>query len=311
MSLSLGTALLITGILGFMLTPDGWPWSGSFWDAFFNPTFLPMLMTKLSGACALGSIFALTYVSLSKQEPVFREEVLGKIGRIFLTTLLLVSASAFWYFYTVPPAFKTHAVFSVITSAYSGNSESFWIANTAGFILLGIIAWLACMGSNKLRYLVIPAIIVSVLFVAQFERIREFGRGPYIIPGYMYTNQVLMQEKAFFDQQGLLNQSYWYNATTTNADLVAQGQYLFGQNCSVCHTIGGGVNDISKRVKGRPQDGIYAIIGHTQEMVPYMSPFSGNERERKILAEYLYKVAIGQVKVPSQSRFLSLGEDDQ
>lgn len=35
------SAFLITGIMGFMLTSDGWPWDKSFWSAFFNPSFVP------------------------------------------------------------------------------------------------------------------------------------------------------------------------------------------------------------------------------------------------------------------------------
>ena len=33
----LGSAFLISGILGFMLTPDGWPWGRGLLSAFFNP----------------------------------------------------------------------------------------------------------------------------------------------------------------------------------------------------------------------------------------------------------------------------------
>ncbi len=47
-------------------------------------------------------------------------------------------------------------------------------------------------------------------------------------------------------------------------------------------------NDIRERLAGRPLDGVNAIIGLTQELGPFMTPFTGSEQERLLLAEYLY-----------------------
>ncbi len=52
---------------------------------------------------------------------------------------------------------------------------------------------------------------------------------------------------------------------------------LFGRNCSACHIIGG-INSIQDAVKGRSEDGIIVILGHTHEMVPFKPPFSGTEQ---------------------------------
>ena len=65
------SAFLITGILGFMLTPDGWPWDRSFWSAFFNPSFLPQLAVRLSWAFGLGAIFATGYLFISREKRGF------------------------------------------------------------------------------------------------------------------------------------------------------------------------------------------------------------------------------------------------
>ena len=70
------------------------------------------------------------------------------------------------------------------------------------------------------------------------------------MPGYMYANQVLLKEGPLFDKKGALKGAYWFNETVNNPDVVRQGVYLFAQNCSACHTIGG-INDIRDRVGGK------------------------------------------------------------
>lgn len=300
------SAVLITGILGFMLTPDGWPWTGSFWGAFFNPTYAPQLAVRLSGAMSLGALFTLMYLQTAPHTESFRRDAARVFGAVGLGALLLTAATTVWYFSVVPPAFKAYTVFAVFTSALSNWQPLFWPINLLGFAFLLFTVWAAWRNHmNAMKYAIIPAVLLSLLYVSEFERIREFARGPYVIPGYMYANQILLTEKPLYDQHGLLANSYWYNAVVIRSSTASEGQYLFGRNCSVCHTIGGGINDIGLRVRGRSADGIYAIIGHTQEMVPFMSPFTGTDRERRILANYLSQVANGQIKHVSNERFVA------
>ncbi|MDA8240978.1 MAG: c-type cytochrome, partial [Nitrospiraceae bacterium] len=161
----------------------------------------------------------------------------------------------------------------------------------------------AMRGSTLLvKILILPAILISMGFVSEFERIREFIRGPYLMPGYMYANQVLLKETLVLDKEGLLKNAYWYNSITKRPDVVNQGAYLFAQNCSACHTIGG-INDIAKRVQGRTEDGIFVILGHTHDMVPFMPPFSGTEQERRVMARFLDELSTGKLKMGTPSRF--------
>jgi mono/diheme cytochrome c family protein len=285
------SAVLITGILGFMLTPDGWPWGRDFFSAFFNPTFWPQLLLRLSAAYAMGAIFTTAFLSFTARPAQFRAEALRLFGRITLIASVVAAGMATWYFVAVPSRFKAQAIFSILTSYLSQHPEIFWIANVIGALLLLALGLAAARRSPQLaRVLVIPAILCCVGFVSEFERVREFIRGPYIMPGYMYANQVLLSETPIFQQQGMLPSAYWYNATGGSLDPASQGAYLFGQNCAVCHTVGG-VNNIVTRVQGRPQDGIFVIIAHTHQMVPFMPPFSGSAQEQQALATYLYQIA--------------------
>ena len=118
----------------------------------------------------------------------------------------------------------------------------------------------------------------------------------------MYANEILLSESLFLKKDGMLKNAYWFNMTAQGPTEVEEGAYLFASNCSVCHTIGG-INDISDRVRGRPQDGIAVILSHTNEMVPFMPPFSGSEKERHTLAKFLYGLSQNNLHFESPSRY--------
>ena len=284
------SAFLITGIIAFMLTPDGWPWDKDFWSAFFNPSFLPQAFLRLGMAYALGAMFAMAPLLFMRVEGAFRRRMLRVYGLVLLAALAAVAASAWRYFAVVPSTFKSFAVFAILTSYLSQYPWVFWTVNAAGATVIAALSVAALAHSRvSAKLLVLPAVFAAFCFVAEFESVREFIRGPYIMPGYMYSNQITLEESAYFKKAGLLKSSYWYNLTAGSPAGTGAGEYLFEQNCGVCHTVGG-VNDIRKRLMGRPEDGIAVILGHTDEMVPFMPPFSGTEAERKQLAGYLYKL---------------------
>jgi len=49
---------LIDGIISFMLTPGRWVETKSFWDGFFNPSFVPSLFFRTFVALSLAGIYA-------------------------------------------------------------------------------------------------------------------------------------------------------------------------------------------------------------------------------------------------------------
>ena len=303
------SAVLITGILGFMLTPDGWPWSKGFWGAFFNPSYAPQLALRVGIAYTLGTLFTLAYIAFRKGNPDFKRAAEQLFGRLFLASLAVAVLATVWYYAVVPSNAQAELILGIliIMPGLSQHVGLFWLVNAAALVLLGCVAWASTNGARRVtQVLVIPALVVMVWFVFEFERTREFVRGPYVLPGYMYANQVLLPEKAYFDQNGTLPNSYWFNANAAKADPAAQGLYLFGQNCSSCHTIGG-INDIVRRAKGRPEDGLYLIIGNTHTMVPFMAPFAGTDAERRVLASYLYKLSSGQLNAGAPARFVTSG----
>jgi mono/diheme cytochrome c family protein len=296
------SAVLITGIMGFMLTSDGWPGKKTLASAFFNPTFLPQTFFRLAFSFALGALFASVFLLFRKFGPEFRAQALRPLGWILSASLVMSVLSGAWYLAVVPSRFKTLAVYSVLTSHLSQRPEVFWLANLLGLLVLAAFAASSLGRSRALaKVLAIPALLLMIGLVAEFERVREFIRGPYILPGYMYSNQVLLAEEGLYREKGLLDNSPWFALAGKKGDETAEGLYIFKQNCSVCHTIGG-INSIADRVRGRTRDGIEVILNHTQEMVPFMAPFSGTDEERRTLAGFLFKLGNGDIKLGPSSR---------
>jgi hypothetical protein len=304
--LALSSSFLITGILGFMLTSNGWPWDQSFWSAFFNPSFLPQWLLRIGGALGLGALFSIAFLLYIHPEKGFRQEALKFFGKIVLLSYMAVVAFSWWYFKIVPSTFKTHTLFSILTSHLSQHPEVFWLVNGTAALLLLLLTLSSTKGFIfSSRILIFPAILMAIGFFSEFERIREFIRGPYLMPGYMYANQILLKEKPLLDKEGALKNAYWYNLTAGRSNPVQEATYLFALNCSVCHTIGG-MNDIKDRLRGRTEDGIFVLLGHAGDMVPFMPPFSGSEQERRVLASFLYQLANGKIEIGAPSRFFSL-----
>ncbi len=297
-----GSAFLITGIMSFMLTADGWPWDKGFASAFFNPSFLPQTLFRLALSSALGALFVMAFLLFRKFDDALRAQVLRLLGGILIFSVALSLLFGAWYLAVVPSRFKTLAVYSVLTTHLSQRTGVFRLANLIGLtILLALAASSLARARALSKILVIPALVAAMGFAAEFERVREFIRGPYVMPGYMYSNQVLLAEEDYFKEKGLLENSPWFALAGRRGDPTAEALYIFKQDCSVCHTIGG-INDIGARVRGRSRDGIAVILSHTREMVPFMAPFAGTDEERLKLADFLFKLGEGELELPPSSR---------
>lgn len=299
------SAFLISGILAFMLTPDGWPWGQTFREAYFNPTFIPQFLLRVAGGLSLGALFILSWTAWRfKGLREERERALRLSGGVFLGAAVVASVCAFVYFSRVPQTYLTHWKFAVATSYFSQTPHLLPILNLLAALFILATALAALLRRRALsRILCIPTIILCVGLVMEFERVREFVRGPYLMPGYMYANQIpLVENEALRDENGaFLPRIRWVNGKKSLSPDILAAQALFAANCGVCHTEGG-INDIRERIAGRTLDGVNAIIGITQELAPFMTPFTGSDEERLLLANYLYMSANHDPRIHQPSR---------
>ena len=301
LSCALTSAFLITGILGFMLTPGGWLDGKGLAAAFFNASFLPQLLVRLGIAFTLGSIIAAAYAVFRRDDAGMRTEAMKLFGAIAAVSLCLTAFSSAWFLAVVPSRYTVHVPFALLTSRLANLPEvipALLAIVGAGILLFSLAAYLGRL--RQTRLLVLPALILAIFYVTAFERVREFIRGPYLMPGYLYANQLLLSESHLMGKEGMASVTPWYPALAAGgAD--EHGAFLFAQNCTACHTLRG-INGIDLRVRGRSEDGLAVIIGRLHDMVPFMPPFSGNDEERRMLTRFLASLE-GQQGKNSPSRF--------
>lgn len=288
------SAILISGILGFMLTPDGWPFGQGFDQAYFNPTFVPQCFLRVGAGLVLGSLLALGWVVWRfKGTAEERSRALRLCGAILLCAAVVTAASTVVYFSNIPDTYLTHWKFAVGTASWSQHPGILPMVNgLAGLsILLTALAALLRRPTAS-RLLCIPTLLLCIGMVIEFERIREFVRGPYLLPGYMFANQIPLAETAALaaGKEGLLSRMQWINDAGEKSPAAVAGRAIFDANCGACHSIGG-INDIKARIAGRTLEGVNAITAVTQGLAPFMTPFSGTEEERLTMAAYLYDLA--------------------
>jgi len=291
---SVFSGILISGILGFMLTPQGWPWGRTFAEAYFNPTFVPQCFLRLGGGMAIGALLALAWTAWRFKAPAEqRGRVLRLCGLALLFSLPITAAASYIYFSRVPQTYLTHWKFAVATSYMTQLPDFLPAANTAAVLVL-VLAGLAALARSPWasRLLCIPALLLSLCMVMEFERVREFIRGPYLVPGYMQANQIPLVEAQALAATGqpLLPRLHWINSSGTLPPARQAARALFAANCGVCHTESG-INGIDQRLAGRSADGIDAMLGITERLAPYMTPFVGSEQERALLTEYLFQLS--------------------
>lgn len=292
-AIALCSAFLISGILGFMLTPDGWVQNQRLVSAFFNPTFWPQLALRVCGGLAMGGLWALAYVLFRRRLGLeLRHRVMRLLGGWALANGALCALATWIYLGRVPQTYAVHKLFAVLTSHLSQDAWLLWLGNllaAACIVAVALAAWLRWR--RTALALIIPALILTLGLVTEFERTREFIRGPYLMPGYMYANQIPLTQSGYVAKHGFLAGAAWYQPQPPGLTPRAPaGHALFMANCGVCHTIGG-LNDIRDRLKGRTQPSVGVMVRRTKQMVPFMPSFAGTPDEALTMAAYLYELS--------------------
>ena len=303
--------VVITGILGFMLTPGAWPQTGDFFDGFFNATYWPQLFFRTAMMFVIAACYAAIVAATLKNGG--RDTIRKMAGRWGLAGLAASGVFALWYYQVLP----AYALENLESLAYAG----FMFKLALGVALvMGAYFLLLAIGGGWLVPWPVALSMMVVLFVGILggESVRENIRRPYLIPGYMYSNQIVghdleakgvASEREQFNRSGLLA-GYGFiprtqsGITVQNSELA--GEALIKLECLACHTL---------EPRGRNSlvgilEGVDAV--DIAELLPdldgsgYMPPFVGTEQEARAAAAYLARVVGGD---PGSAAWVVRGEE--
>ncbi len=288
------TMIIITGILAFMLSPGKWLQTGRFFDGFFNPTYWPQLFMRTSVMFGIGAAYAIIVAARLGNADV-RKLVVKTASLWGAGGLLLGGVFFLWYLRALPS--EAHDLIGSLVP----QGLKIGLAVSFGFMLLYFIF----AGLRPLSLRTLPAVLaISVLFVGiwSVERTREMLRKPYVIPHYLYSNQIIAKalpakgvasEADLIDEKGILSVDPFVPEDLrqiNDKNILRAGKMVALIECSSCHVIDEkGLRPLPQMVKrlnlndAGVAEGLLTGLGG----FPYMPPFHGTAAEKKALAEYL------------------------
>ncbi|MEB3285534.1 MAG: c-type cytochrome [Candidatus Sericytochromatia bacterium] len=281
------TLAIISGILGAMLTPGSWLEERGFWGAFFNPTYLPQLILRSGLALALAAVLGLLLQGRVASENI-RGDFQRLCGQFLLMALPLMAVGGAGYLWVLPERVKALLPTALMTQRYADWASLGLGFQVAACVAVGILGLMTLRRDRLVPRLGVTLVAVLLLgWVGHFERVREFVRKPFLIPGYMYANGIRVSEVPRLNRDGLLGGARWAEVSgVVPGKEIAAGRALFRLQCAACHTLSG-PNALGDKFAGRDVDAVVGFLSVQHQVYPFMPPFVGTEVEKRALAEFL------------------------
>lgn len=290
--------VIITGILGFMMTPGSWPQTGGFFAGFFNQSYWPQLFFRTAMMFAIAGCYAALVAATLKNGG--RETVRRIAGSWGLSGLAASSVFAYWYYSILPE----HAAENLTSIGYVEVMLKLAIGIAA--ILAVYFLFLAIGKARFVNAWVGGGVLILLLVgIVGGESVREFIRRPYLMPDYMYSNQIIGHDMT---DRGIESEIKKFNAEglLTNYPLLPDelrritpdnfhdaGEVLVKVECLACHTLAqGGRNALPDLLAGIDAESAFYLLDSLSRT--YMPPFAGTDVEKRAAAAYLATISGGE-----------------
>jgi mono/diheme cytochrome c family protein len=297
--------VLINGIIGYMLTPGRWLETGSFWHGFFNESYWPSLVFRTALSLMIAGIFGLLTGSWQRDTGL-RERVVRHSARWLVAPFAVMALAAFWYLKALPEP-QESMVLQRAHEVAPWLRRFLWLSP---LLLLGGLLAVVRMPRRAQQAVAVALAVIGLAQLGSFEFIREAGRRPWVIHGFMYANAVTAAQAEQLAGRSFLANARWAgHREVTDANRLAAGAEIFRLQCSSCHSVGGPLNDIVPLSAAFTQAGLEAQLSGQGRVVPYMPPFLGDAAERQAVAAYLLQTVHGREPeraAPAAGRELAL-----
>ncbi len=296
------TMVIITAVLGFMMTPGKWmpfirEWTefSSLLTAVLNPVYIPQLAFRTSFALMSSGLFFMFLVPFFVKKQPVRYTVIKYLSIWSLTWLVPTAAAAWWYWQRIPAYMTENAPIAVATQNYATWYHTILIILLAMVVTVAIVATAGIIRSRWVpRFVMLIPFIMGIALLGYFERAREFLRKPYVIADYMYANGLLKDNYALYSEDGVLpHASFVKTKEITPDNHYEAGRDVFMLTCSRCHTVSG-INSVTGKFRylfpgdtpWTPEQ-ISNFIAGMHNVRPFMPPYPGTDAEREALSEFI------------------------
>jgi cytochrome bd-type quinol oxidase subunit 1 len=267
--------VIINGILTFMLTPGGWLATGSFWEGFFNPGFLPGMVFRTGICLALAGLYA-SLTAAREQNAELKTRMLRFNGALTLGALAVGVPSGYWYFLTLPPV----AAEQLVSARVPALAVQVMLA-AAGVLALAVLVLLLLIPRRTGAVAAGVMLALALVAMGGFEWAREAIRKPYVIHEFLYSNNLLARDAAALPAADPLPVAF------STGD---RGRDLYLHGCRSCHTIDG-YHPLREYVAGLDEAWLAGIVPRLHLYREKMPPFPGNAADAAALGRYLKSVA--------------------
>jgi cytochrome bd-type quinol oxidase subunit 1 len=282
---------VINGILTFMLTPGAWITTGSFWDAWINPTFWPSLFLRTVWALALAGIFVAIVANLDRSLDREQRRHVITAGSVFLVPLAVMIPLSIWYFAVAP-----HKASQLVLGGAVAMTMFFGFGIMTS-TLVGLYAYFGLIKNRRYINLETALLLAAIAFLAtaSMEYVREGIRKPFIVYDYMYANGLTAAEVTRINQSGFFAAKPVIARETDPLSVTAEerGRLIYRVECQRCHAVDG-YNAIRPLINTWDTDMIRNNTRQLNRLKGFMPPFAGNEEDLNDLVAYLASLRSGQ-----------------
>jgi mono/diheme cytochrome c family protein len=271
---------IINGIITFMLTSGGWLENQEFWTGFFNPTFWPSLFIRTFAGFAIAGMFTLmTAAALPRTD--FRRRMTRWNAGWAVIGVIGVMASAVWYGRSVGVWTENEALLGAITVL----PRVVWLFKLGLVVTLTLCLLPLVLPRLWNRGLAPVLLVAGLLTMGAGEWVRESGRKPFVIQGYMYSTGLLVSEEDRLAAEGVVAHTKWMSPAS-ESDALRRGKDLFNAWCQGCHTKDG-YNGLRPFLAHWNEETVASLVPRLGHMRALMPPWYGTEEENAALAAYL------------------------
>lgn len=300
--------VIIQGILAFMLTPGRWLETRSFWDGFFNPSYLPGLALR-TGTCVLLAGAYMTLAALREPDAIARARLVRWLGGLEVVGALVAYAGYRWWEAVLPEPVKTVFMGEKALLPALAATRSFALWALTGFLALALVA--ALLPRAQRWPLAVVTMVAAFAFLGGYERLREGARKPFVIRDSMFSSGLVVSDIEMLNETGVLARAGW--ALVGQADTPeGRGRAVFRAQCASCHTLDGYLG-MRRLTAAADPDMLHGILMTMREMgdayvdahkrgqpldtrqldYPLMPPLVGSDEEVEALVAYLQSLKAG------------------
>jgi len=299
--------VLITGITSFMLNPGAWTQNRNFWIGFFNPQFIPQVLSRTGGSFLLTSLYVYLHASFKLKASSLRNLIESRSARpALLGAIFIVLGGLGWFIFLPASAKAALAAASVLN-----------VLMILIFVITGAVFIMLYFGPYRNPGWLSPGFAILFLAlgfaaISTGEYIREAVRKPYIVYNVVMSNQILPEEIPVLRQKGYLESGIWtkallatqYPSVITNGEInetkfltlpektqMRLGKVLFQYACSDCHATKKGYSPVSHLMRGWTQEMIREVVKQPEKVHFFMPPFAGTMEEAELLTKFLISIA--------------------